>query len=101
MQGRVAANNITDHCLEGLREAVMCNADFFVGTFEWRSNWRRPRPNYIVDHICVDWDSLESWAMERTFSVFDQKSLIHSELSGFRPARTMFPDRLVNGESEI
>lgn len=79
----------------------MCNADFSVGTFEWRPNWRRPRPNYIVDHTCVDWDSLESWAMERTFSVFDQKSLIHPELGGFRSVRTMFSDRLANGDPKL
>ena len=83
MQGRVAANIIKDHCLEDIRQALMCHADTSVVTFEWRSNRRIPWPIFSADHTCVDWDILDSWSAERSFSLYDQKSLVHPELGRF------------------
>lgn len=79
-EGRAAANNIKDHCVDDIRQALMCHADTSIVTFDWRPNWRRPWPNFSVDHTCVDWDALDDWAAERSFSAFDQKTLVHPEL---------------------
>lgn len=81
-----------DHCVDDIRQALMCHADTSVLTFDWRPNWRTPWPNFSVDHTCVDWDALDSWAAERSFSLFDQKSLVHPELG------LAFP--IVNGSIE-
>lgn len=84
MQGILAADGIKDHYVDDIRQALMYHADTSVVTFDWRPNWRRPWPNFSVDHTCVDWDALDSWAAERSFSVFDQKSLVHPKLGGFK-----------------
>ncbi|RDL29901.1 uncharacterized protein BP5553_10528 [Venustampulla echinocandica] len=69
-----------DHCLEDLRQSVMCNADFSVITYDWLPNYRRPWANFKVDGECVNWEKLDAWAGDRFFSLFDQKALVHPEL---------------------
>jgi hypothetical protein len=65
----------------------MCNADTSIVTFDWRRpDWRRPWPNFNVDHTCVDWDTLGAWAAERSFSVYDQHTIVHPQL-GNLPSR--------------
>lgn len=85
VQGEVAANNIKDHCVEDIRQALMCQADTSIITYNWRPNSRRPWPNFSVDRTCVDWDALDSWAAQRSFSLYDQKSLVHPEFGKSRP----------------
>lgn len=69
-----------DHCLEDLRQAVMCNPDLSILTYDWLPNYRKPWANFTVDLECVDWEILDGWAGERAFSLFDQKSLVHPTL---------------------
>ncbi|KAI0186505.1 hypothetical protein EV127DRAFT_371071 [Xylaria flabelliformis] len=50
-----------EHCLEVLRQGIMCNADVSVNTFFWED------PNTIKgdrsgNRKCVDWDSIQAWA---------------------------------------
>lgn len=70
----------------------MCHADISIYTYDWIPGYRKPWPNFKVDHECVNWDILNGWAKERAFSLFDQKSLVHPELGLFFP--------IVNGEVE-
>ncbi len=58
----------------------MCKADYSLITYDWLPNFRRPWGNWKIEHECVDWDRLETWAGDRAFSIFDQKSLVHPEM---------------------
>jgi hypothetical protein len=58
----------------------MCHADPSIVTWDWLPDYRRPFPNFAINHECVKWDVLDAWASERSFSLFDQKSLVHPEL---------------------
>jgi len=69
-----------DHCLEDLRQTIMCNADFSIITYDWLPNYRRPWANFKVDGECVNWEKLDAWAGERFFSLFDQTALVHPDL---------------------
>lgn len=69
-----------EHCMEDLRQTIMCKADFSLLTYDWIPNYRKPWPNFKMDHECVDWKAFDDWAGERSFSLFDQKSLVHPEL---------------------
>ncbi len=69
-----------DHCLEDIRLALMCNADYSVITYDWLPNYKRPWGNWNVDGECVNWEKLDGWAGEHAFSLFDQKSLVHPDL---------------------
>jgi len=49
----------TDHCLELLRQAVMCRADSTLMTFEWKDGEDKPMLKLeSPEHVCADWDDL-------------------------------------------
>ncbi|TAQ89788.1 hypothetical protein B7494_g1865 [Chlorociboria aeruginascens] len=81
-----------DHCIDDIRQALMCNPDTSVVTFDWIPNYRQPSPNFAIDHTCANWEMLDSWAAARSFSAYDQKSLVHPQLG------LAFP--MVNGSIE-
>lgn len=49
------------HCLDGLREDVICNAD---DTPRWTSTTKNPRTGEGQRRMCRDWNALETWAQE-------------------------------------
>ncbi|KAI0895695.1 hypothetical protein F4806DRAFT_467652 [Annulohypoxylon nitens] len=68
-----------DHCLENLRQYVMCNADLSINTFEWIPNFRRPWPNFQVTHECANWDSIKQWAWANSFNGYDDNLIKHPD----------------------
>ncbi|ESZ94410.1 hypothetical protein SBOR_5203 [Sclerotinia borealis F-4128] len=66
-----------DHCIDDIRQALMCHADTSITTFEWEEGIRRPMPDFAGWHTCNNWQVLDDWATSRAFSMFDQKSLIN------------------------
>ncbi|KAK4107279.1 hypothetical protein N656DRAFT_833177 [Canariomyces notabilis] len=82
-----------DHCIDDIRQAIMCQPDLSVVTFWWHPQKRKPMANFHLDQTCVDWGKLDEWAAKRSFSIFDQKTLVHPTLG------ISFP--MVNGEIEV
>ncbi|TGO81099.1 hypothetical protein BPOR_1352g00010 [Botrytis porri] len=66
-----------DHCIDDIRQALMCHADTSITTFEWEEGIRRPMPDFTGWHTCNNWEKLDDWATARAFSMFDQVSLIN------------------------
>ncbi|KAK7911255.1 hypothetical protein PG985_013736 [Apiospora marii] len=61
-----------DHCLESLRQSVLCQADVSVYTLEWTPHSRyKPAVRVPQPHACVDWDALHGWMSERAASLDD------------------------------
>lgn len=58
--------NGLDHCLEVLRQGILCRADFSLYTFQWKTPYDE-KPQTIADgrQKCVDWRTLEYWALSR------------------------------------
>ncbi|TGO45806.1 hypothetical protein BCON_0364g00090 [Botryotinia convoluta] len=79
-----------DHCIDDIRQALMCHADTSITTFEWEEGIRRPMPDFTGWHTCNNWEKLDDWATARAFSMFDQVSLINPTYG------IAFP--MVNGE---
>ncbi|KAK0724133.1 hypothetical protein B0H67DRAFT_549984 [Lasiosphaeris hirsuta] len=82
-----------DHCIDDIRQSLMCHADLSVVTFWWHPEMRKPMPNFHLDQTCVNWDRLDAWASKRSFSIFDQKTLVHPKLG------LSFP--MVDGEIQV
>jgi len=54
----------TDHCINYLRQAIMCNADITPVVWKWE-NWRHKSiPRFDVPHTCRSWDSIYQWAVD-------------------------------------
>ncbi|GLA33906.1 hypothetical protein AnigIFM63309_003929 [Aspergillus niger] len=66
-----------EHCVDDIRQALMCNPDISASTFFWEDGIRRPQPDFTLYKTCVNWEHFDAWATERQFSMFDQKSLIN------------------------
>ncbi|GAD97500.1 hypothetical protein AN7265.2 [Paecilomyces variotii No. 5] len=62
-----------DHCLEVLRQGIMCNADITVNTYYWK-NPTEIQGNRTGVRKCTDWSRIQEWADER---VVDFKSPEH------------------------
>ncbi|KAH7325712.1 hypothetical protein B0I35DRAFT_508060 [Stachybotrys elegans] len=61
-----------DHCLETIRQALLCSADVNVFTLIWTSHSKtKPSTRVPQQHACVNWDVLQEWMLGRAAS-FDQ-----------------------------
>ena len=63
---------VLEHCIEALREYLMCVPDLTLYTYDWIPPRTDPVPNHGVKHACVDWNQLDEWVEERRFSLADQ-----------------------------
>jgi hypothetical protein len=49
----------------------MCQPDLTVWTLDWMPGNPDPVSNHVVDHECVDWNHLEDWVYQRSFSLHE------------------------------
>ncbi|MCJ1257580.1 hypothetical protein MMC24_005406 [Lignoscripta atroalba] len=68
---------LKDHCLDNLRQYVMCHADISIMTFSWLPNFQRPWPDFDVTHECRNWDVVNEWAKGHSIDFFDEKVIKH------------------------
>lgn len=55
-----------DHCLEALRQQILCSADVNIYTLKWTSHSKtKPSIEIPQPHACVNWDVLHQWMLER------------------------------------
>ena len=64
-----------DHCLEDLRQAVICNPDLSIYTYDWIPSQRKPWPNFVIDSECVNWEMLDGWAGGKGILAFRSEKL--------------------------
>ena len=69
-EGHVYPNHI-DHCIDTIRQYIMCNVDISMVTYGWDPQERHgiPVPNFVAQHQCVDYDKFSRWAKEHRFSM--------------------------------
>ncbi|KAF4625988.1 hypothetical protein G7Y89_g12180 [Cudoniella acicularis] len=54
-----------DHCVDQVRQAIMCAADVSVVYFEWSDVVQGMRPRVDNSHTCRDYSKILQWAKER------------------------------------
>ena len=52
------------HCVEMLRQFVMCHADVGVITHNWVKDYPRPYPDFNTWHQCRDFENVLQWAKD-------------------------------------
>lgn len=50
-----------NHCLDMLRQHLMCHADLEGFTFDWREGQEKPYADFGIRKTCVDFDYLLEW----------------------------------------
>ncbi|KAI1859090.1 hypothetical protein JX265_010567 [Neoarthrinium moseri] len=51
-----------NHCVDMLRQHLMCHADLEPFTFNWRVGQTKPYADFGIQKTCVDFDYLLNWA---------------------------------------
>jgi len=71
---------IIDHCIDQLRQNIMCSSDVTLIGFRWDERDRAPQPVFQGMHQCRSFDAIDAWAEKRRFDIFDDELLIHPTL---------------------
>ncbi|KAI0126716.1 hypothetical protein BJ170DRAFT_629692 [Xylariales sp. AK1849] len=72
-----------DHCIENLRQSLLCQGDMSPYRYEWQPTNDMPKPFARMEHICVEWDKVMDWAEQRSFSIED--GLLQNPYTGNSP----------------
>ncbi|KAI9748583.1 MAG: hypothetical protein M4579_007183 [Chaenotheca gracillima] len=73
-----------EHCIDLLRQAAMCHGDAGLITFYWDPSSRIPMAN-ATNHVCVDWNRLDTWTRSRAVDMMEPGLLIHPTLGPAYP----------------
>lgn len=57
---------VTDHCIDTLRQWLMCQPDLTLRSVYWREDGQSVAANNSVSHECVDWSALQGWVDAHT-----------------------------------
>ncbi|POS68810.1 hypothetical protein DHEL01_v212797 [Diaporthe helianthi] len=51
-----------DHCIDALRQALMCKPDLTLLVSDWRDDYRNPWLDFGSQRECVNWDNIFKWS---------------------------------------
>jgi len=60
-----------EHCVDIIRQSLMCHFDAALMTFNWVLDHPNPTPNTNVVHKCVDWDRVQGWLANSAVQIPD------------------------------
>ncbi|KAJ0123887.1 hypothetical protein J7T55_012358 [Diaporthe amygdali] len=67
-----------EHCVDTLRQGVMCRADVQPRTMRWLDTEPIPGANVTSPHNCNSWEALDDWASQRSIDrIFEPGYLKH------------------------
>ena len=70
------------HCLDALREEIMCASDISVITWAWNEKAQRSLGHGDIVHSCRSFESIRDWSAEhRARLEFDNNVFIESDLT--------------------
>lgn len=68
-----------DHCVELMREAILCRGDTTLSVFRWIDPSHQGDPHLTVDapgtHTCVNWERLREWNDKQAVDPFESGAL--------------------------
>ncbi|GKZ71312.1 hypothetical protein AnigIFM50267_007351 [Aspergillus niger] len=65
------------HCVDIVRQSVMCRANTAIVTYSWIKESRVPKTDFHAYSQCVDWDKFEAWADKHTVDILGPGELNH------------------------
>ena len=60
-----------EHCIDYIRQSMMCNFDTGIVPYNWVLNRNTPTPDANTMHKCVNWDKLQGWLQSRVVQMPD------------------------------
>lgn len=69
------------HCLDVIRQSLMCNADISTYVWQWDPKDSVVRPTGNVVHTCKDYDRIVEWAKAHHLNThFDNRVYVEDDL---------------------
>ncbi|KAG2074413.1 hypothetical protein BDR04DRAFT_955064, partial [Suillus decipiens] len=53
-----------DHCIEMLRQIIMCRGDVTMLTYDWVEGLENPFPKFNIPHRCRNLEKVLDWVDE-------------------------------------
>lgn len=69
-----------DHCIDLLRQTIMCHGDVALHTYSWKDDYRWPWPAMETTHQCRNWNKLMEWSKQHAVNNLTGPILQHPEL---------------------
>ncbi|KAI1322435.1 hypothetical protein F5Y16DRAFT_404450 [Xylariaceae sp. FL0255] len=66
-----------DHCIDSIRQTLMCHPSDGLFMYDWKTTLRGPSPRFLARRECADWSKLQAWSALRGVSLFDTKAVVH------------------------
>ncbi|OSX62425.1 hypothetical protein POSPLADRAFT_1142692, partial [Postia placenta MAD-698-R-SB12] len=58
-----------DHCIEMLRQRILCTGDVGMITFDWVKGHKKPYPNFNTLHVCRKLDNILDWSARHAVDI--------------------------------
>ena len=72
-----------DHCIDNLRQRIMCTSDVGLVPFYWVGDDGQTDPEFSRTHTCRDFETLHDWMMEHMV-VLDPNSTLRPRPGDYR-----------------
>ncbi|KAK4624282.1 hypothetical protein CLAFUW4_05755 [Fulvia fulva] len=83
-------NSHTNHCVDALRERLLCTADIGLVPFFWPNASGNAMPDFGRDHKCHSHESVISWSQQHSASTEQLRNADHSQRDSVLPAARDF-----------
>ncbi|KAJ5087929.1 hypothetical protein N7456_011545 [Penicillium angulare] len=70
------------HCIDAIRQSLMCNADISPVPWVWNSKLQKLRPVENSTHTCRDFEAIRLWAEERQAPTWNESVFVPDPLRG-------------------
>jgi len=73
------------HCLDLIRQGIMCRVDVSPVTFRWGHKQAMPLANFSSPHSCYNWDAFYSWSEDNSVDPYTPGLVVHPTLGPSYP----------------
>ncbi|PKX97279.1 oxidase ustYa family protein, partial [Aspergillus novofumigatus IBT 16806] len=69
-----------DHCIDSIRQSLMCSSDISTIVWVWDSASHKARPHANVTHTCRDFEAIRQWSLEHRAPVWNRSIFVPDPL---------------------
>ncbi|THC87813.1 hypothetical protein EYZ11_012739 [Aspergillus tanneri] len=71
-----------DHCVDSIRQSLMCSSDISAIIWIWHEESQATRPLANSTHTCRDFEAVRQWALDRQAPEWDESIHVADPLKG-------------------
>ena len=80
MNGTLGPGHVS-HCIESLRQSLMCASDISIIVWQWNEVVLKAQPHGGIVHTCRDFDRLREWAQaHKAIAEFDEDVFVEDDI---------------------